>query len=399
MNGNGYKLTLLHGTVLINAVGETSLGDIRVLAGRLGFQGYATMGDSSKTLTVESNAVLTLYDVSPDANKNLVMNGNAIFDAAGNGSGDNFVGPVTLVGTSNLFGLRKDLHLEATVSGSGGLVAGDSPVGAGTGTLYLDAPNTYTGPTTVNNGHAIVIGPNSSLGASARIQVNSGATLNVSAPASVTLGAGQTLLGAGTITGGSVIIGTGATLAPGLPDNNTYTLTMSGSLTLQAGSTNVVVVKKTTSVANDTVTGLTSVTLGGTLVINNVGNALAGGDAIQLFSATSGYAGSFSGIIPATPGSSLAWDTSTLNTDGKLRVVQTGPPSTPTNIVASVSGNQLTLSWPANYTGWTLQGQTNAPNVGLTPLWYDVPGSVSTNRIILPIDPTKGSAFFRMILK
>ena len=62
------------------------------------------------------------------------------------------------------------------------------------------------------------------------------------------------------------------------------------------------VVKKTGSVANDTVTGLTSVTMGGTLVINNVGNPLAGGDAIQLFSASSGYSGSFDNIIPATPG-------------------------------------------------------------------------------------------------
>jgi hypothetical protein len=173
---------------------------------------------------------------------------------------------------------------------------------------------------------------------------------------------------------------------------------MNGTLTFQPGSTNVVVVSKGAIVANDTVAGLTSVAIGGTLVINNVGNPLAGGDAIQLFTAGS-YSGSFANIIPATPSANLTWDTSTLNTDGKLRVLSSGPPTNPTNIVASVSGNQLTLSWPADYTGWTLQGQTNAPGIGITSSWQDVAGSTTTNRVILPLDPVNGSSFFRMILK
>jgi hypothetical protein len=57
----------------------------------------------------------------------------------------------------------------------------------------------------------------------------------------------------------------------------------------------------------------------------------------------------------------------------------------------------LTLSWPSSYTGWTLQGQTNAPGVGLTTNWQDVPGSASTNVVIIPA--ADGSGFFRMILK
>ena len=200
------------------------------------------------------------------------------------------------------------------------------------------------------------------------------------------MGAGQTLIGAGTVVGGNVVFGTGATLAPGFPNSNTYTLTMNGNLTLQSGSTNLVVVNKTTSVANDTVAGLTSVTMSGTLVINNVGNPLAAGDAIQLFSASSGYSISFANVIPATPGSGLAWDYSTLNSDGKLRVASSGPPSSPTNIVYPVSANQLTLSWPAGYIGWTLQGQTNNPGAGLTTNWHDVPGSTATNEFIMPIE-------------
>ncbi|HVM48200.1 MAG TPA: autotransporter-associated beta strand repeat-containing protein, partial [Candidatus Acidoferrum sp.] len=407
LNGNGFKLTKLGaGVILVNAVGATGLGDIHVVAGRFGFQGYADMGDPSKTMTIESNAIVTLFDVSPNDSKNLVLNGNAVFDSAGNGGGNTFEGPVTLVGTNNLFGLRKDLHLEYPVSGVGGVVAGDSPVGAGTGTLYLDALNTYTGSTTVSNGHSIVVGASSSLGASSLIQVNANATLDISAPAAANgffnFTAGQRLIGAGSVVAGAsgnVVFGTGSTLAPGFPDNNTYTLTMSGNLTLQAGSTNLVVVNKTTSVANDMVSGLASVTMGGTLVVTNVGNALAGGDAIQLFSASSGgYSGLFANIIPATPGAGLSWDTSTLDTDGKLRVLSTLP-RTPTNIVYSVSGNQLTLGWPNSYTGWTLQGQTNNPGTGITTNWHDVPGSTSVNQIIMPISGTNGSVFFRMILK
>lgn len=308
---------------------------------------------------------------------------------------------MTLVGTNNLFGLRIDLHLTGAIGGAGSMVVGDSPVGAGGGTLWLDGanPNTYSGQTTIINGHKIVVGASSSLGASSLIQVNSGGTLDVSAPASFNLGAGQTLIGAGTVVGGAIVFGSGATLAAGFPDNNTYTLTMNGSLTLQSGSTNIVVVNKTGAVANDTVAGLTSVTMGGTLVITNVGNPLANGDAIQLFSASSGYSGSFGNIIPTTPGASLVWDLSTLNSDGKLRVLRTGPPTTPTNIVFSLAGNQLTLSWPTNYIGWTLQEQTNAPGVGITTNWYDVPNSATTNQFIIPIDAAHGSVFFRMILR
>jgi autotransporter-associated beta strand protein len=394
VNGNGFTLTKVGaGANLFTGGAETSFGDIHVVAGRLGFQAAnTTMGDTTKTCTVESNAVLTLFNAS--VNKNLVLNGNATFDSGGNGN--TFNGPITLVGTNNLFGLRVDLHAGAGIGGSGSLVAGTSPVGAGSGNLFLDANNTYTGSTTINSGHVIVVGASSSLGTSSLIQVNSGGTLDVSALGSLTLGTGQTLIGSGTVTG-AVVVATGGTLAAGLPDNNIYTLTISGNLTFQPGSTNVVGVNKGVTVANDTVAGLTSVNIGGTLVLNNVGNPLAGGDAIQLFTASSGYVGSFANIIPTTPGANLIWDFSTLNTDGKVRVLSSGPPTNPTNIVARLSGNQLALSWPSNYTGWTLQGQTNLPGLGLTTNWHDVPGSTATNVVIIPA--ADGSGFFRMILK
>src|SRR5262249_4014132 len=153
---------------------------------------------------------------------------------------------------------------------------------------------------------------------------------------------GQRLAGNGTVNGSAISMGSGATLAAGLGGNNTGTLTMNAGLTLQSGSTNIVVVNKTTGVANSKVSGLSSVAMAGPFVVNTVGNPLAVGDAIQLFSATS-YSGGFSTISPATPGSGLAWDTSTLLADGRLRVA-VGINTNPTNLVFSVSGNQLTVS-------------------------------------------------------
>jgi hypothetical protein len=61
------------------------------------------------------------------------------------------------------------------------------------------------------------------------------------------------------------------------------------------------------------------------------------------------------------------------------------------------SANVLQLSWPTNYTGWTLLAQTNTSGLGLGPNWNTVSGSTATNRVSLPWDNTAGSVFFRLI--
>jgi hypothetical protein len=68
----------------------------------------------------------------------------------------------------------------------------------------------------------------------------------------------------------------------------------------------------------------------------------------------------------------------------------------PTNIVTSVSGNQLTLAWPADHIGWKLQSQTNDLSTGLSATWYDVAGSATTNQLTIPIDPASPAVFYRM---
>lgn len=64
------------------------------------------------------------------------------------------------------------------------------------------------------------------------------------------------------------------------------------------------------------------------------------------------------------------------------------------SLTAQVSGNQLILSWPV--AGVTLQAQVNSPGVGITTSWNDVPGSTATNEVVIPINPSAGSAFYRL---
>jgi hypothetical protein len=66
-------------------------------------------------------------------------------------------------------------------------------------------------------------------------------------------------------------------------------------------------------------------------------------------------------------------------------------------ITPAASGNVLQLLWPVNYTGWTLQAQTNAPGIGISTNWGIVSGSATTNQFSTPVDNTVGSEFFRLI--
>jgi hypothetical protein len=57
---------------------------------------------------------------------------------------------------------------------------------------------------------------------------------------------------------------------------------------------------------------------------------------------------------------------------------------------------QMELNWSPFYLGWFLQEQTNPPTMGLGTNWFMIPGSGGTNLVFVPINPTNGSAFFRL---
>jgi glucose/arabinose dehydrogenase len=60
----------------------------------------------------------------------------------------------------------------------------------------------------------------------------------------------------------------------------------------------------------------------------------------------------------------------------------------------SRNGNQLDLSWPT--IAGHLETQTNSLSVGLGPNWATVPGSAATNHIVISLDPSNGSVFYRL---
>lgn len=66
----------------------------------------------------------------------------------------------------------------------------------------------------------------------------------------------------------------------------------------------------------------------------------------------------------------------------------------PTSVIAQWSRGKLSLNWPAGYTGWQLQAQTN--HLGLGTNWVPVAGSSLTNFWSVPMDPSVGSVFFRL---
>jgi hypothetical protein len=53
-------------------------------------------------------------------------------------------------------------------------------------------------------------------------------------------------------------------------------------------------------------------------------------------------------------------------------------------------GNNLDIAWPAG--GGKLQSQTNR----LNGTWSTVPDSTGTNHIVVPIDPSNSSVFYRL---
>lgn len=65
-------------------------------------------------------------------------------------------------------------------------------------------------------------------------------------------------------------------------------------------------------------------------------------------------------------------------------------------LTIQVSGDHLDISWPA--TGARLETQTQGPETGLETNWVTVPGSVATNHVIVPIDPSNGSVFYQLAM-
>jgi hypothetical protein len=66
-------------------------------------------------------------------------------------------------------------------------------------------------------------------------------------------------------------------------------------------------------------------------------------------------------------------------------------------ITNSYNAGNLTLSWPVDNTTYRLLAQTNTASVGLATNWVEVVGASTTNKVIISVDQTKGTVFYRLI--
>jgi autotransporter-associated beta strand protein len=243
----------------------------------------------------------------------------------------------------------------------------------GGATLAFSNVHTYSGDTTISAGTLALSGGGAILNSSP-INLAAGTTLDASArvDGTLTLGAAQVLKGDGAFN----VVGS-------LTNKGTIELKLS-----KAGAT----------LSNDSINGLTALSYGGTLKLDLTASpALTTSDSFKLFAATS-YNGTFAGISPSLPVFGLAWDTSTLATDGTLRIKQ-GPALNPANITAAVvsGGSALQIGWPSDHLGWSLQVQTNAVGVGLSTNWFRVSGSDMVTQEVIPLSPANGSVFYRLV--
>ncbi len=327
--GNPTNVLTLHSNVLMNIQhGDINAADsgyakvIHVLS-TAGFQFQPSGGAGdyrlSPTLIMEDNSSLSFFS------------GNG-----GSGSGTVLLKPVTLNGLVHLQIGDSFVTFSNVISGPGGFYWDNY-----NNTVVFTAANTYSGVTDLRSGRTLALAGSGSISSSTNI-ILTGATVDVSqrSDQTLTLASGQTLQGNGTITG-SLTVGAGATVSPG-GIGAIGTLTVSSAVAL-SGTTSMELNK--TAATSDQIIGSGNISYGGTLSVANLAGTLAAGDSFKLFGGAA-YIGTFAAISPATPGNGLIWDTSSLNSNGMLKIA-VGTAS-PTISDITVSGNNIVLTGTNN---------------------------------------------------
>ncbi|MDR3457620.1 MAG: autotransporter-associated beta strand repeat-containing protein [Verrucomicrobiae bacterium] len=387
----GYTLTKT-GTNQMSMVAliVTNGGSIVINNGIFSFETISS--NATTAITVNAGGVLGHYrEQATLFTAPITLNGGMIRDLNG-APGSTNDAPITLTANSFLdlnVGSTDLLRLNGAITESGGSFGLTK---TNIGSFSLSGTNTYSGTTLVAQGHLILV-DNGSITNSKTITVAAGATLDASArvDGTLALSANQTLNGSGAVTG-VVTTASSTVIAPGTPAS-IGTLTMVGNVTLSG--TNAYKLNRTGSAANDVLAVNGALHLGGALTVTVLAGTPAANDSYPLFTATGGISGSFAATNLPALSAGLGWVTTNL-ANGILSIVATVN-TAPTNITAVVSGNVLTLSWPADHTGWRLQAQTNSLSTGLNTNWADVAGSTTVNSENVTLDPANGTVFYRMV--
>ncbi|MFT3753250.1 MAG: autotransporter-associated beta strand repeat-containing protein [Paludibacter sp.] len=179
---------------------------------------------------------------------------------------------------------------------NGAFVAGATVTKLGTGTMTLTGASTMTSGFTINAGKVIASNTTGSATGTGTVYVNNSGAL----------------AGTGSIAG-NVVVYSGGTIQPGT--SNIGTLSIAGNLGLQNGSKTTI---KVSGASNDKLTVTGTITLKGTLEMNNLGAAYQSGNSYTIFTAGSAN-GEFDAISPTIPAEGLKWNTSRI-TEGVISV-------------------------------------------------------------------------------
>jgi autotransporter-associated beta strand protein len=349
--------------------------------------------------------------------------------------------PIVLAGSPTFNAAAGDVVLGQKVTGSGSLIK------AGNGNLtFSSGQSEYTGVTIINGG-TLTIGNGVRLynTGGGPVTINSGATLSLPGGMDVSWGgclgylppyANNMLIDGGTLrhTGtsnrqvdagagrGFTIGALGATLdsatagetfSIGFWAGITIVSSAGGTLTLTGEGDGVIdfpvpgsggVTKTgsgtwTLSNSNNTYTGTTKVAEGALAIsyptLVSTSTIIIKSNAVLSlnFSEPNTVGALVFGTIPMAPG---VYDASTVpaQISGSGSLVVTGYPHP--SITSSVSGNTMTLSWPEDYAGWSLQAQTNTLATGLSTNWHTILGSSALTSTNLPISAANPSVFYRL---
>ena len=327
-----FSLTKDGANTLTVSQGNTYSGGTVVNAGKLvatggGWYGARSIGTGALTVSTGATAQFTAahgFGVDPGGRSATINGGTLQFDK------ENYMNGLTMTGGSVTGGgeIRFNANLTVPINSSstgsiiatginlvsgtttfnvangaaatdllitGGIYGSTSMVKSGAGFMKLTGSGSYAGATNISAGTLQLAG--GGLGGG-----------------NVTVASTATLAGAGSIGGSTTVNGQ---LVVGV-DGATGTIGFSNNLTLASTSQTTMKLKKTgNTLSNDLLSGINTLTCGGTLTVTASGDALAAGDSFQLFSATT-FSGTFTSVTLPTLAGGLTWDTSRLYIDGSI---------------------------------------------------------------------------------
>lgn len=321
----GNTLTFAGAGIVVNGGSVNLVNDTGVLT----FDESSTAG--SATITTNSGAQTFLASSASGGAARFVLNGTGVLDMSQLTTGGTTAGSVE--GSGTIFLGAKNLtvggnNLSTIFSGAlrdGGAAGGTggSLTKVGAGTLTLTGVNPYTGATNVNGGVLDVQG-------------------SITMSSSVTVNAGAVLTGTGHVDPPIVTIASGATLAPG---NRTpgSAMNMAGNLAFQSGAIYLVQLDPSTA-SFATVAG--TATLGGAAVNAVFANGSYISKTYTILAATGGVSGSFASNVvatnmPANFSSSLSYDATHAYLNLSLNYT---PGVTVPDLSGGLSGNQRAVA-------------------------------------------------------